>query len=168
MAHEVRPDSRCARRPLVRSSAAAGERWPLGIRKEVRDGCAREPLEILMQKVLAIFLASSLFATAGTLAQSQPIENGQNRAIAPAEPYIHASVESKEGASLQQQSRPRSWAGRHPVVVGALIGVGAGVGFGAAVCDRDKDHDFPCKSVFGSQGAILGALAGFVVSVIRR
>ena len=135
-----------------------------------------------MQKILAIFLASSLFAPAGALAQGQPVENGQNRAIAPAAPDMLSRLESKavlRGASrltgtlappsLQQPSRQRSWAGRHPVVAGMLIGAGAGVGFGAVVCARnDTGGDFPCKSVFGTQGAIFGALAGVVVSVIRR
>ena len=65
-------------------------------------------------------------------------------------------------APLQPQSRQRNWAGRHPVLLGALLGAGIGVGIGAIERHvSDKQIDFPLEPVFGMQGAALGALVGF-------
>ena len=71
-------------------------------------------------------------------------------------------------APRRQQSRQRSWAGSHPVLLGALVGAGIGVGWAAINCDlAHKNTDFPCKSVFAVVGAEFGGAVGFIVSIGR-
>jgi hypothetical protein len=63
----------------------------------------------------------------------------------------------------------RSWAARHPVLLGAIIGAGAGAGIGyAAGQDCTGEEVEPCSSRGGAAavGAGLGAGAGAIVGAI--
>ncbi len=77
-------------------------------------------------------------------------------------------------AALRQQGPPqtpeKSWAYRHPVAVGFLVGAGAGAALGAAQCGPDSSCDYG-RAAGAVQGALplglLGALTGWVVSLVR-
>ena len=63
----------------------------------------------------------------------------------------------------------RSWAGRHPVVLGTLIGFAGGVVYATPGCSRSSDYT--CTGLglfFGGVGAGLGAGAGGIVALFQR
>ena len=69
----------------------------------------------------------------------------------------------------QGTQHKRNWAGRHPVLLGTLIGLGAGLAYNAAQCGASSD--FTCTqlaALFGSLGAGIGAGAGGVVAIALR
>lgn len=66
---------------------------------------------------------------------------------------------------FQQQSRQRSWAGQHPVLLGTLVGAGIGVGYGAITPGPACEYEFPCKSIFGLLGGVFGGAVGFIVGL---
>lgn len=73
-------------------------------------------------------------------------------------------------ALRQQQSPKRSWPGRHPVLFGALVGLGVGLGVEAAVIPGKSGGEphsayFP---MFGGLGAGIGSLVGLIVSAARQ
>lgn len=70
---------------------------------------------------------------------------------------------------LQQQPRERSWRGRHPVLFGALVGLGAGIGVQAVVIPGESGGE-PHSAylpMFGGMGAGIGSLVGLIVSAAR-
>jgi hypothetical protein len=75
------------------------------------------------------------------------------------------------GATEPVSSEPdRSWAGRHPVLLGALVGLGGGLAFTAGT-DCAHSSDYTCRGLslwFGGIGAGIGAGVGGVVSLVRR
>jgi hypothetical protein len=76
----------------------------------------------------------------------------------------------QSSASAQQQPEQRSWPGRHPVLFGALVGLGVGLGVEAAVipgASGGEPHSVYLP-MFGGVGAGTGALAGWIVSAARR
>ncbi len=75
-------------------------------------------------------------------------------------------------AAQQQQSQPRerTWAGRHPVLFGALVGLAVGVAVEVAVipgASGGEPHSVYLP-MFGGVGAGIGSLAGVIVSAARR
>jgi hypothetical protein len=64
-----------------------------------------------------------------------------------------------------QAPQPRSWAKRHPVLLGTLVGLGAGYATGWAIGDgRIADWSDDMNSwVFGAVGAGVGAIVGRLV-----
>ena len=80
---------------------------------------------------------------------------------------------SKRFSQAQQpQSRERSWAGKHPVLFGALLGAGVG-GLGGATLGSDcgREESFCSRKglvqIGAAAGAGVGALVGLVVGLIR-
>jgi hypothetical protein len=70
----------------------------------------------------------------------------------------------------QQPAEKRSWAGRHPVVTGTLLGAGIGAAYGAASC---SDGCFPIGAggaaiLMASFGAGFGALGGYIVKLAQK
>jgi hypothetical protein len=63
----------------------------------------------------------------------------------------------------QPSGHQRSWIGRHPVLLGALIGFGTGFAIGYAAGDDgifpDTDKEFNAV-VLGAAGALVGAIVG--------
>jgi hypothetical protein len=73
-----------------------------------------------------------------------------------------------QGAT-QPTTSTRSWAARHPVALGFLIGAGTGAVIGAATCGPDSSCDYG-RAAGAVQAAIplglTGALAGWVIATI--
>ena len=69
-----------------------------------------------------------------------------------------------------QQPRERSWPGRHPVLFGALVGLGVGLGVESAVIPGESGGEphSVYLPIFGGIGAGIGSLVGVIVSAARR
>lgn len=77
-----------------------------------------------------------------------------------------------DNARSQQVPRQRdTWIGRHPVLFGALVGLGLGIGISAATLDESGNPDVTKGDyvlVFGLLGAGTGAGIGALVSFLTR
>ena len=131
--------------------------------------------------VLALLLSapSSVFAQAITGAADKPQESAP-LASSTSFTDLRQSLEreaarlsrSEEAATSKQQPSDRSWAGRHPVLLGALIGVAAGTAWGAAACSsggcKADSLTGPLMALGAGVGAGVGAGIGAVVAIVRR
>ena len=136
-----------------------------------------------MLKILVALLIAVLSTPTGVFAQTQPTDDGRDGAIRiPALQFPTGMMreavnrESVRLAALpralqqQQQPRERSWPGRHPVLCGALVGLGVGLGVEAAVIPGASGGE-PHRvyvPMFGTIGAGIGSLVGLIVSAARR
>ena len=137
-----------------------------------------------MQKVIVLFLTTLLSAPSAVFAcgaSGTPSEMASlTSRIAGAGPLATAAArETIRLASLtddrplsadQQPPDERSWAGRHPVVTGTLLGAGIGAAYGAASC---RDGCFPIGAggaaiLVASFGAGFGALGGYIVKLAQK
>ena len=121
-----------------------------------------------MRKTLVTLLIFLLMTPAGAFAQG--ISNDEVRIG-----IIRISRESLQLAALppaarQQQPRERSWPGRHPVLLGALVGLGTGLAVEAAVIPGESGGEPHSAYIpmFSCVGAGIGSLVGLIVSVARR
>ena len=117
-----------------------------------------------MHKILVALLISVLVTPASGFAQTPTgvLHEGVNRES--------ARLAALPPALRQQPQRERSWPGRHPVLFGALVGLGVGLGVEAAVipgASGGEPHSVYVP-MFGIAGAGIGSLAGVIVSVARR
>jgi len=133
-----------------------------------------------MPKIRVALLISVLIAPTTGLAQTAPTKAGlagriRLPAIQLADGMMREAVnrESTRWAAMpslsRQQSRDRSWAARHPVLCGALIGLGAGLAVEAAVipgASGGEPHS-AYLPLFGGMGAGIGSLVGLIVSAAR-
>jgi hypothetical protein len=140
--------------------------------------------EVRMNRIAAVTLVSLLLAPAVCLAQEPSVDNRgtvgtlstqtllAERLLQPTNPGTARLLASVPAIVAQQQPASReSWARRHPVVVGLLIGAGAGAALGAATCNRDNNCDMPrghWAALTAAQCAGFGALTGWIVSLVRR
>jgi len=70
-----------------------------------------------------------------------------------------------------QQPPQRSWAGRHPVVLGAMVGAAGGAIWGAAECKNACEGGSltgPIVALGAGAGVAIGAGVGAIVSLVRR
>ena len=69
----------------------------------------------------------------------------------------------------QQPEKKRSWPGRHPVLFGALVGVGAGLAIEAAVIPGASGGEPHSAYIpmFVCTGAGIGSLVGLIISARR-
>ncbi len=137
-----------------------------------------------MHRVTALFLATLLSAPSAVLAAAAPGIQPDNRptisrstgagllAKTPVRDAIRlASLTDDVPLKADQQTTvERSWAGRHPVLLGMLLGAGIGAAYGAASCN---DGCFPigrggAAVVSAPFGAGFGALAGWIVKASRQ
>ena len=133
-------------------------------------------------KILVALLISVLMTPTAGFAQTSPTNDGRDGTIGlPARQRptgtLRAAVtrESIRFAALppglrHQQARQRSWPGRHPVLCGALVGLGVGLGVEAAVipgASGGEPHS-AYLPMFGGLGAGIGSLVGLIVSAARR
>ena len=83
-----------------------------------------------------------------------------------------ATASADTTTPAQQQSPPqRSWAGRHPVALGAMIGAAGGTLWGASLCWKQVcgDNHGPLLVAFGAGlGAGIGAGVGLTISLTTR
>lgn len=132
-----------------------------------------------MQRIVAAILVSLFAIPGGALAQTacegpcsvtpsgdRAVTSGALRAATLKE-AVRLS-KTLLSTSLRQAPTPqRSWAKRHPVVVGTLVGFGAGLGFFVVACsDCDSANPLygPSALAMGGVGAGIGAAVGFAVS----
>ena len=129
-----------------------------------------------MRKRLLALLTAVLLTPAGGFAQTQPTGDGRDEIIR-AGLTIRDAVnrESIQLAALppavpRQRPRERRWPGRHPVLFGALVGLGTGLAVEAVVIPG-KSGGEPHGAylpMFSAVGAGIGSLVGLIVSVTRR
>ena len=134
-----------------------------------------------MMKAIAAVLVSCLAAPSTALAQATTVGARQAPIV-----QVTASGESpgglrqsivREAAKLTeysgatslrlQQSSRRTWAGRHPVALGAMIGATGGVIWGRAVCSSacEGGRHTPLWEALGAGvGAGIGAVIGAIVA----
>lgn len=137
-----------------------------------------------MIKASAVVLVSILAAPSSALAQATPVDARQAAIV-----QVPVSGQSSDGlrqsiareaakltehagtTSLQPQPPQRTWAGRHPVALGAMIGAAGGVTWGAVVCSNACEgglHTPYWMALGAGVGAGIGAGIGAIVSRIRR
>lgn len=144
-----------------------------------------------MQKIVALWLACLLLAPAGSFAQDSSPSNSGGISQIPARALsvnMLREATNREAARLaatvptvsaQQQSAPqRSWASRHPVLLGAVVGAGIGslargrllgLPYDTCIYDSETTGCGPASSAIGAGiGAGFGALVGLIVSLARR
>ena len=142
--------------------------------------------EVPMTKTIALVLVSVLAAPSmSVLAQS--VDDGQRAPIVQAmsdsasSSALRQSI-TREAARLakreldattfqQQQPPQRTWAGRHPVALGAMIGAGGGAVGAAAYCGGSKDCDGMGPLLMALNAGVcagIGMAIGAVVSLIRH
>jgi anti-sigma factor RsiW len=121
-----------------------------------------------MRKMIVAVMMSMSLTPAGLFAQTAEGRVGT----------IRISRESLRLAALpqavrQQQQRvprERSWPGRHPVLLGALVGLGTGLAVEAAVipgASGGEPHS-AYLPMFSCVGAGIGSFMGLFVSAARR
>jgi hypothetical protein len=136
-------------------------------------------------KAIAAVLLSFLITPSTVLAQDSTAGTREGeivQASARSSGSLRQSI-AREGAklaeypvsnSLQHQQEPqRTWAGRHPVGLGAMIGAAGGVIWGAAVCSSscngsDGQTTQLWMGIGAGVGAAIGAGIGAIVSLARR
>ena len=140
--------------------------------------------ELRVHKVIALFLTTLLSAPSAALASAaagppSDLISTSSRTAGTGPLATAAAREVIRLASLTDDAQPsanpqpteeRSWAGRHPVVTGTLLGAGIGAAYGAASC---SDGCFPIGAggaaiLLASFGAGFGALAGVIVKLARQ
>ena len=134
-----------------------------------------------MHKILVAVLTFVSIAPTIGLAQTQPTNDDRERTIRRSAIQLPTgfmreavNLESVRFAALpamrQQQPEKRGWAGRHPVLFGALLGAGIGVGVELAVipgASGGEPHS-AYLPVFAGMGAGIGSLVGLIVSSARQ
>lgn len=137
-----------------------------------------------MHKVTALFLATLLSVPSVLFAADAPGIQPDNRSITSRSTGagLLAKTPVREAIRLasltddvpltadQKTTVERGWAGRHPVLLGMLLGTGIGAAYGAASCN---DGCFPigrggAAVVSAPFGAGFGALAGVIVKASRK
>jgi len=135
-----------------------------------------------MHKILVPLLISVLMTPTGGFAQAHSTNEDPDRTIRI--PVIQLprgivrEAVTREAVRLAalpaglspQQPRERSWPGRHPVLFGAVVGLGVGLGVEAAVIPGESGGE-PHSAyipIFGGIGAGIGSLVGAIVSAARR
>lgn len=116
-----------------------------------------------MHKILVVVLISVVVTPIEGLAQGQPTSGPMREAVI---------RESARLAALplavrpQQPPRKGSWPGRHPVLFGALVGLGAGLVVEAVVIPGESGGEPHSAYVpmFACVGAGIGSLVGLIVS----
>ena len=131
-----------------------------------------------MQKLVAM-LVVALAAPSTVVAQDVTAARQQRAAVDTlGSPGLRAAIEREAArlatdspdatAARSRQAPPGSWPGRHPVVLGMLIGLGGGVAWGSAQYYEGQDFFGPLVVFGGGVGLGIGAGVGAIVSAVRR
>jgi hypothetical protein len=138
-----------------------------------------------MIKAIAVVLLSTLAAPSSALAQATtvdarqaaivqgPVSGQSSGALRQSVAREAARLTEHVGTTSLQTPQPpqRTWAGRHPVALGAMIGAAGGVTWGAVVCSNACEgglHTPYWMALGAGVGAGIGAGIGAIVSRIRR
>ena len=80
------------------------------------------------------------------------------------------AMSARDGVTLRADVYRPDAPGRHPVLLGALVGLGAGLAFTAGTgCAHSSDYTCGEFSLwFGGLGAGIGAGVGGIVALVRR
>jgi hypothetical protein len=81
---------------------------------------------------------------------------------------VRPAFASAATTAPDSQAPQRSWAGRHPVALGAIIGAAGGALWGASLCQRQVcgDSQGPLLVAFGAGlGAGIGTGVGVAVAI---
>jgi hypothetical protein len=119
-----------------------------------------------MRKILLVLLTSIFVLPPGAFAQTPADGRGGAGTMREAVNREAVRLAALPPAVRQQPPRERSWPGRHPVLFGALVGLGAGFAIEAAVIPG-KSGGEPHSAylpMFGSIGAGIGSLVGMIVA----
>lgn len=136
-----------------------------------------------MKKLLIVVVASVLVVPGGVFAQivtvpsddrPQTPQRSFSTDLSPLRDRVKQEAirlaNSPSSGSVAQGAPPqRSWAGRHPVLLGTLIGLGTGLAVNYPTCR--KSSDYTCTQlglVLGGIGAGVGAGVGGVVAIALR
>jgi hypothetical protein len=133
---------------------------------------ARPYIRVLLGIAAVLLIAESPAAAQsitghGSAARSQPLR----AAIMRAARQLAADPKGQHAQSPDTAGQPGpSWAGRHPVLTGALIGTTGGLVWAAVICRTAECEADPRShvGVFGGTGAGAGAATGVVVPAVRR
>jgi hypothetical protein len=131
-----------------------------------------------MRKTLLAIQIVVFVAPAAGFAQTRPVKEGRDgRTRLPALQLPtgitregvtreHVNLAVLPPAPGQQPPRKRSWPGRHPVLFGAITGLGVGLVVEAAVIPGESGGEphSAYRPMFGGVGAGIGSLAGLIVS----
>jgi hypothetical protein len=133
---------------------------------------------------LAVVLVASVLAMPGGMFAGSVSGSADDRAQMPPPSFSIARGTLRDSVKTQavqlatglvpastphRPQRQRNWAGRHPVLLGTLIGLGSGLAVGATQCGGSSDYT--CAQLagfFGGIGAGLGAGVGGVVAIASR
>ena len=118
-----------------------------------------------MKRAIAVLM---LALQASVLAAGQP-ENVQ------VEGLLRQSIEREairmarqSAGAVAPQASSRNWAGRHPVALGMLIGLGGGIACGSAQYYEGERPFGPFVALGAGVGVGIGAGVGAIISAVRR
>ena len=118
-----------------------------------------------MRKVLAVALLGLLAFPQKSLAEGASTGPLREAALLEA---VRLGAMIGGASSAQVQPPQRSWASRHPVLMGAMVGAGAGAGISALVCKLSGDtHGIVSCYVWVPINAGLGGGVGAVIGLMR-
>lgn len=135
-----------------------------------------------MHKILVALLIAAFTTPARGLAQTHATNDDRDGTIRTAALQLPSRImpdlvnrewvssAAKPPALSRQQQRERSWPGRHPVLFGALVGLGVGVGVEPVVIPGESGGEPHSAYIpmFGCVGAGIGSLVGLIVSAGRQ
>jgi hypothetical protein len=109
---------------------------------------------------------SDLRSTSSRTAGAGPLATAATREVI----RLASLPDDVQPSANPQPTEERSWAGRHPIVTGTLLGAGIGAAYGAASCSNGC---FPIGAggaaiLMASFGAGFGALGGWMVKMAQK
>ena len=140
----------------------------LGYAELLGSYSAHTDMEGDMHKILAPLAICVLLIPTSGFAQTEPANNGRGLIIRVPN-HESFRLAASPPALRQQHPQERRWRGRHPVLFGALVGLGIGVGVELAVipgASGGEPHSVYLP-MFGATGAGIGSLVGLIVSARR-
>jgi hypothetical protein len=130
-----------------------------------------------MHTIPVALLFTVLMIPAWGFAQTSPTSDDRDRTLSTTAIQLPGSIRARvarepfrlapiPAAVRQQPARAQSWRGRHPVLFGALVGLGVGFAVQAVVipgASGGEPHS-AYLPMFGGIGAGVGSLVGLIVS----
>jgi hypothetical protein len=128
-----------------------------------------EEWEVLMMRVIVAVMVLVLGASTSVLASGGQPEIGQVAG------RLRRSIERgairmarQSAGTVDPQASQRTWAERHPVALGMVIGMAGGVAVGAAQHYEGERPFGPYMALGGGIGVGIGTGVGAIISAMRR